>query len=1501
MSVSINPNQIATPEAPWLGLRSFTEDAQDYFFGRRAELEDLYERILDKPLTILFGQSGLGKSSLLQAALVPRLRTGGFLPVLVRFNHEADAPSLDDQMIEQLKEALIVAESHEQAAAFIAAMEDGLARADWDPAAFLWLLFHDPTYGFIPRQGESAAPLWRPVFLIDQFEEIFTLGERPARRAVSLAFRDGLASLVENRPPASLRSRLEEDDELMERLVYQARHTRVLLSLREDFLHVLERWHHSMPSIMENRFELRMLSGPQAFEAVVRPGQLRPALPSIIPDEVGQAIVRFVAGAQDDVPLAEIDAVPPLLSLVCAELNAQRLSAGEQQITRAQFEGHSDEILQSFYLRSFDLASYGGALDGIPDAEVALNAVKRLIEDRLLSPDGYRESIAFDTIARDLSRATTPVAAKAVLDEIVERRLLTIEERGGVRRLELAHDVLAPIVKGSRDERQEKEALASARRDQELAESEARNALQQRNRLRRWVALSLLLALFAILAATAAWIGLRKTREATDQAVKGFEFAISGLETIYDEYNNKLVANTRGLNMKEADILGMGLRGQLLPQLEELHRQQPNHRGCINLICRLTLDEIFAIRRQSNDWARAQKLREDAIAKLVALKNPSVQETEVHAELLLWRPLISSLEGREALTKEQDQELIPQLSKLTHAYPDSWRLSYIETRLENNLLFDNNASTAAFLAVAQKFNLLVERSGRNYDVVLWEFVTTANAYYDLESWKKMPLPELQRLIDMFENYFLKDSRYSLIQTEMAADRMKTLITRTAKSLIPPKDAKDLDLRQTVLQNLNNLLTKLEERLPSSPIVTARRGEYLDLEVACLEAGLSGNKELIQSTLRRHRERAAMFGVADSIRDTIADGFKKYFAESADQTAKAEAVRLIKDALKDANSLELSGLDTLVNDNSIASKLVDIERLSSDDPMFPVCQYLLDLYINAFSKASIEKRRVYLEGFSGKTQGLLARWNKNKEERGKIIELWDRCFDGIEISQESSGDRSGVVAHAKAAAVANISVGKLLKGLEIYAQATGLCEKILKDRPWDWYIRQAAIGLHFEVADGLEEAGQNERVDFLRRKAWQMLVEMTRAEIDLTKFKVLPKKGGVPPGATTDEAKFFNRFRSTEQGGSGMKMFVIPCDVAGVKVPVQFYILPGKAGYQGLLDQFRWIKEYRGVDVSADVQDSLKKLNEIAVENNVDFLELCTYALNYPTENKQDKKQVAPKTTPQERFQVALDGIKKAEDAYAKSATEQNKVALAGACNAAADAGLYVQRWKDVEAWARKSLKLNPSDGNGHANLATALLFQGKYREALKIFRTHWNDRLGDGTLGEAVYGDFEQLAKAGITHPDIARLRAALPSPAARPPASATPSSENSSTRKKWVRSQEKGADILPLSPEEKERFKDEEVVLLLSGFNDTGEKIYNYLKLKLEKVQSLVIAVETGGKFDVREYGEVIASGLGEPNAEEKAKIEKQYRMINFPKDKNVTPSTPPTPTPASPTPTPK
>jgi len=72
-------------ENPWPGLASFREQDEHFFKGRGPDIEKLYSLVNRERLTVLFGVSGLGKSSLLQAGLFPRLRVENMLPVLI--NH----------------------------------------------------------------------------------------------------------------------------------------------------------------------------------------------------------------------------------------------------------------------------------------------------------------------------------------------------------------------------------------------------------------------------------------------------------------------------------------------------------------------------------------------------------------------------------------------------------------------------------------------------------------------------------------------------------------------------------------------------------------------------------------------------------------------------------------------------------------------------------------------------------------------------------------------------------------------------------------------------------------------------------------------------------------------------------------------------------------------------------------------------------------------------------------------------------------------------------------------------------------------------------------------------------------------------------------------------------------------------------------------------------------------------------------------------------------------
>src|SRR5438132_1188532 len=84
---------VVDAENPWPGLDYFVEKSRAFFHGREEEADLLLTMVRHRLLTVLYGQSGLGKSSLLQAGLFPRLRGDGWLPVYIRLSH-TDADGL---------------------------------------------------------------------------------------------------------------------------------------------------------------------------------------------------------------------------------------------------------------------------------------------------------------------------------------------------------------------------------------------------------------------------------------------------------------------------------------------------------------------------------------------------------------------------------------------------------------------------------------------------------------------------------------------------------------------------------------------------------------------------------------------------------------------------------------------------------------------------------------------------------------------------------------------------------------------------------------------------------------------------------------------------------------------------------------------------------------------------------------------------------------------------------------------------------------------------------------------------------------------------------------------------------------------------------------------------------------------------------------------------------------------------------------------------------------
>jgi WD40 repeat protein len=200
---------------PYPGLASFTEDDAEYFFGREAEVEQMWRRLEGTPrLLALVGPSGAGKTSFLQAGLVATAGTG--------------------------RACLICKPGNNPQLALSRALAPEMAG---DVEAMDLLLRFDQ-----PEVATEVMSRWRgrsgqAVLIVDQFEELFTqCGVEQQRRFAEL-----LACIV-----------LDSD-------------VHVLLSLRDDFLLRCHDHEALAPVFAADLTPLRAPAGAALRRALVRP------------------------------------------------------------------------------------------------------------------------------------------------------------------------------------------------------------------------------------------------------------------------------------------------------------------------------------------------------------------------------------------------------------------------------------------------------------------------------------------------------------------------------------------------------------------------------------------------------------------------------------------------------------------------------------------------------------------------------------------------------------------------------------------------------------------------------------------------------------------------------------------------------------------------------------------------------------------------------------------------------------------------------------------------------------------------------------------------------------------------------------------------------------------------------------------------------------------------------------------------------------------------------
>ena len=396
-----------TEQRPYRGMQTFSEKHKDLFFGRTKPVNDIFDLLKNNLLTVIFGKSGIGKSSLLNAGLVPKLRENFYLPVLIRI-------PFSDFTVDPLAYTQACIETEIKKYIF--------KDFTYPVNTPLWQFFREANY-----TGGAVIP----VLIFDQFEEYFSFGKQ--NKQYCEKFIKELSDLIENRMPAQLAN--NDNYKILGTADIQ-NIFRVVISLREDFLAPLEDLSKIIPSLNKVRYRIMQLHGEEAFDAVYLPAKnlidevtAVHLLKKIIPKKIDADTNGTITNTETEDSWKDKDFEPYILSLFCYQVNEKRIAAKQNKISEALINLTKVETILSDYYTS-SLKKYWRRYH---------KKFGHILEKSLISDEGYR-------LLKPINSKEFKNISPEAINDMVNDRIIHRESRNDTSYIEISHDLLAKVV-----------------------------------------------------------------------------------------------------------------------------------------------------------------------------------------------------------------------------------------------------------------------------------------------------------------------------------------------------------------------------------------------------------------------------------------------------------------------------------------------------------------------------------------------------------------------------------------------------------------------------------------------------------------------------------------------------------------------------------------------------------------------------------------------------------------------------------------------------------------------------------------------------------------------------------------------------------------------------------------------------------------------------------------------------------------------------------------------
>ena len=419
---------------PWIDIASYQIDDAFRFKGREEDVEKFLKIVNYNTMSVLYANSGIGKTSFINAGIIPALANTNYLPIHVVIPNEVFANGsiktwLYDRLFFLEQENVNKGTNSKYHWRF--STNEKITESETS----IWWLLH--TAKIIEGDFGKA---FLPLIIFDQFEEMFLKAQKAGAETLLNDFFGVVQELAREAMPSKIEQELDKIAEQNGRFVSveNVHEYKVIFSLRKEYLSDFDYWTNDrfvVPELYRNRMYLLPLTREQATRVITE--QPNPENEGECIDTLNE-ITDDILNKIDERNNDEVE--PLMLSVLCSRLYDEAMSKGLKHLTKQNVESiNMDTLISKFYV-------------GIITRVITNSTQLCEFEELMVDKDNHRNKIKssrilggeFDKeyeIKKDGKKIKT-----SYKKELEDKHIIRVERYSNEDYVELIHDRLAEVI-----------------------------------------------------------------------------------------------------------------------------------------------------------------------------------------------------------------------------------------------------------------------------------------------------------------------------------------------------------------------------------------------------------------------------------------------------------------------------------------------------------------------------------------------------------------------------------------------------------------------------------------------------------------------------------------------------------------------------------------------------------------------------------------------------------------------------------------------------------------------------------------------------------------------------------------------------------------------------------------------------------------------------------------------------------------------------------------------